>query len=182
MLSNMKKFKKRKRRENLANPHYISVLEISAFENLKLDTSTAAASNISAVLSNSTTTPGSAVPSGITIITGSRSTASSGSAVRSCYNFPSSSTAAPSGTTVPPGYNVPSSSTVTPSSIVRSVSAVTPSSKVPAGANSVQAEDCSKDLIKEKVYEEIYKPCHQIKLVIAKKEMPETDAADNIKD
>lgn len=56
------------------------------------DTSTAASSNISAVLFSSTATSGSAVPSGTTVITGSRSTASSGSAVRSCYNIPSSST------------------------------------------------------------------------------------------
>ncbi|KAI9260954.1 hypothetical protein EDC94DRAFT_132528 [Helicostylum pulchrum] len=44
----------------------------------------------------------------------------------------------------------------------------------------LEAEGCSKDLIKEKVREAVYKPCNQIKLAIVKKEMSETYALDNI--
>ncbi|GAA5801467.1 hypothetical protein HPULCUR_006913 [Helicostylum pulchrum] len=48
------------------------------------------------------------------------------------------------------------------------------------GKKEKASEGCSKDLIKEKVREEIYKPRNQIKLSIAKKEMSVTDTLDNI--
>ncbi|GAA5817226.1 hypothetical protein MFLAVUS_010769 [Mucor flavus] len=40
-------------------------------------------------------------------------------------------------------------------------------------------EGYSKDMIKEKIHEEVLKPCNQIKLAIAKKKMSETDTLDN---